>query len=161
MARNPARSGARAASPLGIALLAAVTAGCGLEAPTDERTASPAPAVRRAEPELASIVPTHVLRGGDPLRDCAAAAPGASTQIDDVRGGVALTITAREPAATQEIRRRAKARSDSAGTCPVITYDTRLEIAEVAGGARIVIRPRAGSLADLRAEIRRRWIELP
>jgi hypothetical protein len=160
MARNPARSGARAASPLGIALLAAVTAGCGLEAPKDERTAAPAPAVR-AEPELASIIPTHVLRGGDPLRDCAPAAPGATTHIDDVRGGVALTITAREPAATQEIRRRAKARSDSAGTCPVITYDTTLAVAEVAGGARIVIRPRAGSLADLRAEIRRRWVELP
>jgi hypothetical protein len=145
---------------VGIALLAAVTAGCGLEAPSDDRTASPAPAARR-DPDLASIIPTHVLRGDDPLRDCACAAPGATTHIDDVRGGIALTITAREPAATQEIRRRARARSDSAGTCPVITYDTTLEVADVAGGARIVIRPRAGALADLRAEIRRRWVELP
>lgn len=89
--------------------------------------------------------------------------PGAKTEIEDVEGGVALTVTAGDEAGARQIRERARylaeKRSkggDATGQCPVIR-DVPIETADVPGGARIVLRPTdALPLAKLRSEARDR-----
>jgi len=163
MSPNGARSlGARlrctgaSTAHVGLALLIASAAvgcrdrdGAGRAAPP---IAAAAPALR---PRQISLVPA------DPLRHCPVTVDGAATAIDDVPGAVTLTVTARHPAAVAEIRRRAAHLEPSASPCPVVTFDTQVDVEEIAGGARLIVRPLDGPLADLRAEIRGRYADLP
>jgi hypothetical protein len=89
--------------------------------------------------------------------------PGAKTELADVEGGALLTITASDDAAVSQIRERARylaeGRSkggDATGQCPVIR-DVKIEVSDVAGGAKVILRPNEKvTLEQLRAEVRAR-----
>ncbi|HVK78106.1 MAG TPA: hypothetical protein VM734_32585 [Kofleriaceae bacterium] len=168
-----------------IALLAPLVllgAGCKeREAPRAAATAPP-PAIDAAGApsaaggaDAAAAAPT----GDDPLaeklRHCPLTVDGARTELRDVAGGIEVVVTADDPTATAEIRRRAAhlvAFSLGAATkanhgngegggfmrdCPVVTRGTEITSTAVPGGASLIVRPADRTpVADLRAETRRR-----
>ena len=88
---------------------------------------------------------------------------GAKTELADVDGGVLLTITASGEPAISQIRERARHLAeglskggDATGQCPVIR-DAKIEVSDVAGGAKAILRPNDKfNLEQLRAEARAR-----
>jgi len=169
----------RYAGVLGVGILALALAACrssdpGPPAPPPTSTtvassvAAPAPA--SAAPSSASADPL-----AEKLRHCPVTVEGASAAIADVDGGIEVVVTAKDEARVLEIRSRVKhleeltsdketgvAHGAGAGggwmrDCPVVSKDTRVVGADIAGGSRILVRPKgAGSVADLRTETRRR-----
>jgi TusA-related sulfurtransferase len=136
---------------------------------------SPAPVTTAAPPAMPATVAT---RGK--MAHCPSIVTGAATAIDDVPGGVAITVTAGDPAATAEIRDRssflvASTKNDAAavshngtgegggifGRCPVVMRNTTVTDAEVTGGAKVIVvarDPREESF--IRREARSRLAEL-
>jgi hypothetical protein len=114
------------------------------------------------------------------MAHCPSTVPGAATSIQDVPGGVALTVTASDDATTKEIQARAAflgnaARNDVApiahngtgegggvfGRCPIVMRNTAVVVTDVAGGSKLVVTPRDAREQDwLRHESRSRLSEL-
>jgi len=107
------------------------------------------------------------------LRHCPATVPGARTEIEDVEGGVALSVRVEE-ASRVELRRRARHLEDfthgrGAGVphgggkgggfmrdCPVVTEKTTVVAREIEGGLQLHVTPVGWTAEALRAETRRR-----
>jgi hypothetical protein len=167
----------RYGSALTVSLLALTSVACrsgdaGPPAPPASAGASSvaAPAATSA---AAPATPPDPL--AEKLRHCPVTVEGASTAIADVDGGIEVVVTAKDDARVLEIRSRVKHLEDltsdkdtgvkhGAGAgggwmrdCPVVSKDTLVVGADIAGGSRILVRPKgAGSVADLRIETRRR-----
>ncbi len=114
------------------------------------------------------------------MAHCPSAVTGAKTEIQDTPGGITVVVTASNDSATQEIRVRsaflgASAQNDTApighngtgegggvfGRCPVVMRNTKVEVSEVGGGARLVVTPRDVKEQDwLRRESRARLGEI-
>lgn len=111
---------------------------------------------------------------------CPSVVEGASTDIQDVDGGVVVTVTAKDEAKTKEIRERAKFLADASkseaagaqhngtgagggafGRCPVVNRNTIVEAADVDGGSKLTVKPKEpGELDFVRREARERLKEL-
>jgi hypothetical protein len=115
------------------------------------------------------------------MRHCPPAVDGARTAIKDADKGVEVTVTADKDAEVTEIRRRVKhleefTRRGKSGTpvkhgggagggwmrnCPIVTKDTLVTGTDVPHGSRILVQPKETTkLAELRAEVRRRYGEM-
>jgi hypothetical protein len=173
----------RCAGVLGVCLFALSTAACrssdpGPPAPTSGSTSASASAASTAPPPASATVAASSA-AADPLaeklRHCPLTVEGATAAIGDVDGGIEIVVTAKDEPRVLEIRGRVKHLEEltsdkdtgvkhGAGAgggwmrdCPVVSKDTVVVGADIAGGSRIVVRPKgAGSVADLRAETRRR-----
>jgi hypothetical protein len=94
------------------------------------------------------------------MMHCPNSVNGAKTAVQDIKGGVELTVTADNEKATTEIRQRAQhlvtaARTDpntvqhtgdghgggGIGMCPVVLKDTLVSAEDVKGGSKITVRP--------------------
>jgi hypothetical protein len=115
------------------------------------------------------------------MANCPSAVPGARTVVGDSGDTVEVSITATDPAAAAEIRKRAQhliavqAASAPAvqhtgsgtgggelGKCPVLMASARLQSSEIEGGVKVVLTPEQGvAVALLRDEARRRVGQLP
>jgi TusA-related sulfurtransferase len=105
---------------------------------------------------------------------------GAKTLIADVPGGVAVTITGKDPAATGDIRARVQALLDAQknagvnvkhtgtgegggllGRCPIVLKDTTIAAAEVPDGEKLTVATKDPQEVDwLRRETRDRQEDL-
>jgi hypothetical protein len=114
------------------------------------------------------------------MANCPNIVEGAATVIKEVEGGVELTITAKDEAATKEIRGKSRrlaemskdespsVRHDGShhgggqfGRCPVVARNTFVTSEEVEGGARITVKPKDTAEIDwVRREARERQAEL-
>jgi hypothetical protein len=114
------------------------------------------------------------------MAHCPSTVAGAKTDIQDVAGGVSVTVTGSDDATTKEIRARAAflgaaAKNDTSptghngtgegggifGRCPTVMRNTSLVVTDVAGGSRLVVTPRDAHEQDwLRRESRARLAEL-
>jgi TusA-related sulfurtransferase len=125
--------------------------------------------------ETAVRQPTGLMERG--MMNCPSAVAGARTAATDVDGGIALTITADDPKAAQEIRDASAVQAKmgvpsdeehelhtgehggpgTTGHCPVIHIDTMITITNVDGGARItILSANPGQTEALRRDVRRR-----
>jgi hypothetical protein len=166
------------------ALAALVVAGLSLGC--KNKTPTPTPVAETAEPAApalpASVAPPSPIgyaAGRGRMASCPTLIEGGATAIKDVEGGVELTVTAREAAATSEIRARARHVAEvskeeapqgrhngtgrgggKSGRCPVITRNTVITTDDVEGGARITVKPRDVAELDwVRREARERQAE--
>lgn len=93
------------------------------------------------------------------MANCPSAVQGANTTVVNRKDGVDVLVTARDPAAQQEIRRRARVQQKVAwqpergaiehtgggtgsgkfGYCPGLIQNTKLEIADTSDGARLTV----------------------
>jgi hypothetical protein len=111
------------------------------------------------------------------MRHCPVSAPGVTTEITDVEGGVKLVLRA-EGDDIAEVRARAHhvaerttgaAASGGGGkggggmrNCPVVITATKVEAANIEGGVEVTVRPIEGAqLGWLRAETRARFDRAP
>lgn len=114
--------------------------------------------------------------GGGHMQHCPTAVPGAKTEIQDTKDGVDITVTSKDAAKTEEIRKRAKHVTESAkaeptsvvhngeghgggglGLCEVVLKDTTVTEQDVDGGAKITVKPvKAVDLEWLKKETRSR-----
>ena len=114
------------------------------------------------------------------LRHCPLTVDGASVDVRDVDGGIEFLIRADTEIERRELIRRARhleafTQSRGKGTgvphgmgqgggwmrdCPVVTKDTLVEVAELAGGTRVTVLATGGTVEELRTESRRRLIAL-
>lgn len=162
-----------------------------------ERGASQATpdASQAAPPTPASAAPTEAMRAGpedggahgvgDPKREsvstrCPSSAPGATASVEDVPGGVAVTVTGATEDTTKEIRERTKRLLDADrteadagvhhdgrgsahgryGRCVVVMKDTELASKDVPGGVRLTVKAKdAAEVTWLRKETRDRGRE--
>lgn len=111
------------------------------------------------------------------MAHCPTAVTGATVAIKDVEGGVELSITAKDDAATKEIRDRMtklaaadKNEADAGikhtgtgqgrgvyGRCTIVMKNTKLETAEIPGGVKATVKAQEKSEVDwLRRETRDR-----
>jgi TusA-related sulfurtransferase len=139
-------------------------------------SAMPPPASASAPPAASSAT----LAPSGKMAHCPDAVTGAKTAIKDVSGGVELTITAADAAATADIRTRIAALVESQknagasvkhtgngegggllGRCPVVLKNTALTTVDVEGGARVTITAKDPLEVDwLRRETRDREEDL-
>jgi hypothetical protein len=166
----------RPAGVLSVSLLALASVAC-RSGDADPPAPAPSPAASVAAPAATSAAPPATAPDplAEKLRHCPLTVEGAATAIADVDGGIELVVTAKDEARALEIRSRVKHLEEltsdkdtgvthGAGAgggwmrdCPVVSKDTRVVGADIAGGSRILVRPKgAGSVADLRTETRRR-----
>lgn len=114
------------------------------------------------------------------MAHCPNAVPGAKTDIKDVPGGVAVTVTGKDPAAVSDIRARIQALVEAqknAGTnvkhtgngegggllgrCPIVLKDTTIATSEVEGGTKVTVSIKDPQEVDwLRRETRDREEDL-
>jgi hypothetical protein len=133
-----------------------------------------APAAFAKEPAGATV-------GGGKMQHCPTAVAGATTDIKDGKDGVEITVTAKDAAKTEEIRKRAKHLADAAkndptsvvhngeghgggglGVCEVVLKDTTVTAEDVEGGSKIVVKPtKAVDLEWLKKETRARHAANP
>jgi TusA-related sulfurtransferase len=166
-------------------LLGLVVLGTALGATACDEKASPAPVVvattatapPAAAPAPAPAAVTVGARGN--MAHCPNAVDGATTGLKDVEGGIELRITAKDAAATADIRARTKAIVDASktasvtrhdgsgggggpfGRCPVILRDTTIEASDVDEGSRIVVKTKSAAEIDwLRREAAERAAQL-
>jgi hypothetical protein len=159
--------------------------GCGDPTPSGSApSATPtATAVKTAAPATptATAAPSGSAgEGRGKMIHCPSTVDGAKTDIQDVEGGVVVTITAKDEAKTKEIRERAKYLVDASktetastqhngsgagggalGRCPVINRNTTVEAADVEGGSKITVKPKKADEVDwVRRESRERQKEI-
>ncbi|MBK8252817.1 MAG: hypothetical protein IPK82_09130 [Polyangiaceae bacterium] len=111
---------------------------------------------------------------------CPTAVDGATTDIQDVEGGVVVTVTAKDESKVKDIRERAKFQADASkneaaggkhdgsgggggafGRCPVVNRNTSIEVADVDGGSKITVKAKDAAQVDwLRRESRERLQEM-
>lgn len=164
----------------------AVTAsiGCGDDKPNQPAgppTASAKTAIASVKPPP-TAVPSTSTSSADrgKMVHCPSTVEGATTGIEDVDGGVVITVTAKDDGKAKEIRERAKfladasksetpgARHDGSGAgggalgrCPVVNRNTSVEAADVDGGSKITVKPKNATEVDwVRRESRERLKEI-
>jgi TusA-related sulfurtransferase len=146
-------------------------------APTTPPPATTTPTTTAsAQPEAGA--PALAEKGGK--AHCPGSVTGATTAIKDVEGGVELTVTAKDAAATADIRARAKAIVDAAktpdsnvkhtgkgegggiyGKCPVVMKNTTVDAKDTEGGSVITVKAKDAKEVDfLRRETRDRQNDL-
>jgi len=164
------------------ALAALVVAGLSLGCA--DKKPSPAPVVVVDTPaptaSVAMPAPTGPAAAMGKMANCPTLIEGGVTAIKDVEGGVELTVTAKDEAATQEIRARARHLTEVSkeeapsvrhngsghgggkfGRCSVITRNTAVTSEDVEGGAKITVKPKDAAEIDwVRRESRERQGEL-
>jgi TusA-related sulfurtransferase len=147
-------------------------------APEPAKTASAAPEAAATAP---SAAPSAHTPGKGKMANCPNAVEGAATEFKDVDKGIEILVTAKTEAATQDIRRRAKhmatvskeaTRSSKThdgsgqgggqfGRCPVVLKNTKVDAADVEGGAKLtVVTDSEKELDWLRREVRERQANL-
>ena len=114
------------------------------------------------------------------MAHCPNAVPGATTDIKDVPGGVEITVTAQDPAATTDIRARVQALVEAQknqnpnvkhtgqgegggllGRCPIVLKDTTITTADVTNGSKMTVAAKDPTEVDwLRRETRDREEDL-
>jgi TusA-related sulfurtransferase len=114
------------------------------------------------------------------MAHCPDAVTGAKTDIKDVPGGVEVTVTGKDPAATSDIRARVQALVDAQknqspnvkhtgtgegggllGRCPIVLKDTTITTADVEGGSKMTVAAKDADEVDwLRRETRDRQEDL-
>lgn len=102
------------------------------------------------------------------MANCPSAVPDARTTAQDTKSGVVVTVTAAEPQAREEIRRRAHLQeniglqpgrgaiehtgggtgSGKFGFCPGLIEGTRVAVDDVPDGARLTVRAASKSRSD-------------
>lgn len=110
------------------------------------------------------------------MAHCPSAVEGATTAVKQGKDAVELTITAKDEAATKEIRERSKFLVEAAkldptdvkhtgegkgggglGRCPVVMKDTSIEAKDVPGGSLVTVKPKtAADLANVAKEAKER-----
>ena len=164
------------------ALVALVAAGLSLSLGCKETpapTPAPAPeAAANASPtaSVASPPPPAGAASTGKMTNCPNLVEGSATAIKDVEGGVELTVTAKDEAATKDIRARARHLADvskqeapatrhngsghgggKSGRCPVVARNTVVTADDVEGGAKLTVKPKDPAELDwLRREARER-----
>jgi TusA-related sulfurtransferase len=112
---------------------------------------------------------------------CPNAVDGAETTVEDTKTGVVMTVVAKDAAATEEIRKRAKIVSEEKakegdakrqhtgdgqgggglGRCPVVLRDTVVQIEDVDGGSKFTIDAKDPAEIDgLRRDVKERRAKL-
>lgn len=110
------------------------------------------------------------------MAHCPSAVPGAKTTVEDTKSGVVVMVTASEPSARDEIRRRAHVQesvglqpergaiehtgggtgSGKYGFCPGMIEGTRVAVDELPDGAKLTVwaasRPEVSSLQRMTRE---------
>jgi hypothetical protein len=140
---------------------ASASGGAWVAVPAASGTEQATPPVAAAPESLASMLP-----------DCPSAAEGAQTMIENVPGGVAVTVFAADDDGAREVQKRASRLRGFAGEgqqsgkrhatdgsggghgpCPVVLRRTTVTVADTASGVRIVVRAqRPEEVAWLRDE---------
>ena len=168
-----------------IALAAASLAlgACEDPKPTPPPMTSAKPVATMAAPTATAMAPaptSTAAAAAGKMANCPSAVEGAATDIKDIEGGVEVAITAKTEAATKDIRARAKAlaeaaKTDSAnrkhtgtgegggalGRCPVVMRDVTLDLSDIEGGTKVVVKIKEAAQLDwLRRESRERLAEL-
>jgi hypothetical protein len=146
----------------------------------DKKPDAPA-ATDAATTATASAAPATSAAAGDAgakheMNNCPTAVAGATVAIKDVEGGVEVSVTGKDDAATKEIRDRAKrlASADrnektdgkhtgggtgggNTGHCTIIMRHTTLETAEIPNGVKVTVKAKDKTEVDaLRLETRDR-----
>ena len=169
-----------------LAFCAALLAGCkqepkpAAEAPR-AATAPAAPATAPAgQPETAPAAGEGGAAGHRKMANCPSGVDGAMTSIAPTESAVEVTITAKDEAATTEIRARAKKLGEigaqeveeprhtgegrgggQLGSCPVVMTGTRLAVADVDGGVKVTVTPLAADKLEwLKTESEKRRAKL-
>jgi TusA-related sulfurtransferase len=150
------------------------------------QSSTPAPVVPSAAasagstPPSASAAPSASVAPSGKMAHCPDAVTGAKTDIQDVPGGVVLSVTANDPAAVADIRARTQALVDAQknqgtdvrhtgtgegggllGRCPVVLKDTAVVAADLPGGSKLTITAKNPAEVDwLRRETRDRQEDL-
>jgi hypothetical protein len=160
-----------------LAALAALAV-AGLSLGCKDKPPPPAPAVAAADTaaNVAPPAPPGSAAAPRKMANCPTLVEGGATAIKDIEGGVELTVTAKEEAATREIRARARHLTEvskeeapsgrhngaghgggRSGRCPVITRNTVVTAEDIEGGVRITVKPRDVAELDwVRREARER-----
>lgn len=160
--------------------------GCGDSTPSGS-AASATPTSAAVKSAAPSATPTATAapsgsggEGRGKMIHCPSTVEGATTDIQDVEGGVVVTVTVKDEAKTKEIRERAKylvdaSKSEAAssqhngsgagggalGRCPVINRNTTVEAADVDGGSKMTVKPKKADEVDwVRRESRERMKEI-
>lgn len=147
------------------------------EAPSARPTASAAP---KPSATAAATADTRTAKQGN-MSHCPNAVDGATTEIKDTPDGVDLLVTAKDEAATKEIRERAKHLVEAGkteggeapkhtgegqgggrfGRCPVVMKNTDVTTKEIPGGTQLTVKAKDAKEADwLRREAKERQAEL-
>jgi hypothetical protein len=162
--------------------------GCGDSTPSGSASsATPtSTAVKTAAPSTtptATAAPSGSAgEGRGKMIHCPSTVDGATTDIQDVEGGVVVTVVTKDKdeAKTKEIRERAKylvdaSKSEAAssqhngsgagggalGRCPIINRNTTVEAADVDGGSKVTVKPKKADEVDwVRRESRERMKEI-
>lgn len=172
------------------ALTALVVAGLSLSLTGCEDKPAPAPPASASEtaaaakPTASAAAPTPSASSSSAamgkMANCPNLVEGGATAIKDVEGGVELTVTAKDEAATKEIRARAKHLAEVSkeeipsvkhngsghgggqfGRCPVVARNTVVTADDVEGGSRLTVKPKDANEIDwVRREARERQGEL-
>jgi hypothetical protein len=178
----------RAISVVFVGLAALVFGGCdSCSKPSENAAPDAAPATSASAASTASAAPSASVAveqdAGVPthaMSNCPTAVGGSEVALKDVDGGIEVSVTAKDEAATKEIRARAKkileADKMDAGThqqhngsgmgggttgrCTIILRNTKLTSAEIPGGVKVTVQPKDAKELDwLRRETRERDTE--
>lgn len=167
------RSFVRTATALCFLGLGVVAAGCDKK---PEPAAADAGAATTAVKDAAAEVDASVAAAADAaaataanaadagakhdMHNCPTSVPGATVAIKDVEGGVEVSITGKDEAATKEIRERTKKLADAdkqdagahvrhdhsgsgggtTGRCTIIMRNTKLETGELPSGSKVIVK---------------------
>jgi TusA-related sulfurtransferase len=168
-----------------IALLLSVPAlflavGCDTCSPSSGTPSPTASGTASSAGPPATVAPSASVAPSGKMAHCPDAVQGAKTAIQDVPGGVQLTITATDPSGMADIRARTQALIDAQknqspgvrhtgtgegggllGRCPVVLKETTIVAADGAGGSVITVTAKDGAELDwLRRETRDREADL-
>jgi hypothetical protein len=159
----------------------AIVAGC-----EDKKASPPTPPAATAATATATAVTTATpsaaatVAAQGKMAHCPNIVPGTTTVVSDVEGGVDVTVTGKDDAATADIRARVKALLDAVkhqgatvkhtgqgegggllGRCPIVLRDTTVDAADVDRGSKITVKAKEPKYLDwLRRETRERNAEL-
>ena len=159
--------------------------GCGDDSKSGQAAppaASSAKAPAASVTTPATVKPATQPAAGDrgKMAHCPSVIEGATTDIQDVDGGVTVTVTVKDEAKVKELRERAKFLADASktetpgqkhdgsgagggafGRCPVVNRNTTVEAADVEGGSKLTVKAKSAAEVDwLRRESRERLKEM-
>lgn len=171
----------RKVTAIAIVLGLALAAGCGDKDKDKEKAddtaqtdqTPPADEPPKDEPKVPDEAADTMI---NKMANCPNAVEGATTEIADAEGAVAMTVTAEGEEAVAEVRKRAAALKEvddatspqvehtgkgtgggGLGKCPVVMKDTSLAVEEVEGGVTITLTPAdAANLEALKTEVTNR-----
>ena len=107
------------------------------------------------------------------MMNCPSTVPGAETVLIERKDGFEVRITASDPSAVDAIRARAHVQAAIVGNigelqhtgtgtgggvvgyCPIVHSGTRVTAHDLAGGARVIMRPTDGTQAEVLGEVLR------